>query len=208
MFIKISLVVSFIVLFPLTSFAKTVVLGTYGRTYPFAEKNLLSVIKQRASRIDMKKYRKVIKHEVINYEPYSMEVRLPRALKTEIFTPDMYYTARYNIYDSKGQILYPKGFRFKITNYIHLPYTLVIINPLDKRQLEWFEKSRYFGKLGVMFMITEGNYFRLEEKLKIPVFYWMKDLQKRFKLKAVPSVIWQEGTTVYVKQYHVNSKVK
>ena len=206
MFTKILLAVSFIVLFPLTAFAKTVVLGTYGRTYPFAEKNLLAVIKERAKRINMKKYQKIIKREVINYEPYSMEVRLPSAKKTEIFTPDMYYTTKYNIYDSKGQVLYPKGFRFKITRYIHLPYTLVIINPLVKKQLEWFEKSRYYGKLGVMFMITEGNYFRLEQKLKIPVFYWMKDLQKRFKLKAVPSVIWQEGTTVYVKQYHLSEK--
>jgi hypothetical protein len=188
-------------LFPARAFAKTVVLGTYGNTYPFAEKNMLKVIKERASRINMKKYRGIIKKEAINYEPYSQEVNLPQAKKTLVFAPNMYYTTKYNIYDSKGQVLYPKGFRFKITRYVHLPYILVVINPTVKKDLEWFEKSRYFGKLGVMFCITKGNYFRLEQKLKIPVFYWMKELQRRFKLKAVPSVIWQEGTTVYVKQY-------
>ena len=183
--------------------AKTTVLGTYGKTYPFAEKDLLSVIKERAKNVNWKKVIKNahIKKQVKNYQPYNQEVVLPDALHTKVFEPSMYYTLKFNIRDSKGQIIYPKGFRYKITDYITLPNILVVINGDSLRQVKWFKHSRFFNNLKVMLLITKGDYYKLDEKLKIPVYYYMKPLQKRFKLKAVPSIIWQEGHNIYVKQY-------
>jgi conjugal transfer pilus assembly protein TraW len=187
----------------ITAHAEIIVLGTYGKTYPFAEKNFLTVIKNKAKKINWKKVirNSHLKREVENFQPYNQEVALPEALHTKVFKPNMYYTLKFSIKNAKGQIIYPKGFRYKITNYITLPNILVVINGDNKKQVDWFRHSKYFNNISVMIMITKGNYYRLDKKFKIPVYYYMKQLQKRFRLKATPSVIWQKRHTIYVKQY-------
>ena len=187
--------------------AETINLGVYGKTYRFREKDLLSVIKNKAKKVNWQAVikRSHIKKQVENYQPYNQEVNLPTALHTKLFEPSMYYTLKFNIKNAKGQIIYPKGFRYKITDYIKLPNVLVVINGDSKRQVEWFKHSKYYNNIYVMFMITKGNYSKLDKKLMIPTYFYMKPLQKRFKLKAVPSVIWQKGTTIYVKQYGKNA---
>ena len=190
--------------------AETKVLGVYGKTYRFREKDLLTVIKDKAKKVNWKAVIKHahIKRQVENYQPYNQEVDLPTALHTKVFEPSMYYTLKFNIKNAMGQIIYPKGFRYKITNYIKLPNVLVVINGDSKSQVKWFKHSKYYNNIYVMFMITKGNYYKLDKKFKIPTYFYMKALQKRFKLKAVPSVIWQKGTTIYVKQYGKNAVYK
>jgi conjugal transfer pilus assembly protein TraW len=117
----------------------------------------------------------------------------------------MYYTLKFNIRDSKGNIIYPKGFRYKITDYVYMPNFLIVINGDSKKQVKWFRHSKFRNNIAVMLLITKGDYYKLEKKLGIPVYFYMKQLQKRFKLKAVPSVVWQKGTTIYVKQYGKNA---
>jgi conjugal transfer pilus assembly protein TraW len=186
---------------------KTINLGTYGKTYKFREKDLLSVIKNKAKKVDWQAVikRSHIKRQVENYQPYNQEVSLPVALHTKVFEPSMYYTLKFNIRDSKGNIIYPKGFRYKITNYIFLPNFLVVINGDSKKQVEWFKHSKFRKNIAIMLLITKGDYYKLEKKLGIPVYFYMKALQKRFKLKAVPSVIWQKGSIIYIKQYGKNA---
>ena len=190
--------------------AKTLNLGVYGKTYKFREKDLLAVIKNKAKKVNWQAVikRSHIKRQVENYQPYNQEVQLPTALHTKVFEPSMYYTLKFNIKNAKGQIIYPKGFRYKITNYIKLPNVLVVINGDSKKQVEWFKHSKYYNNIDVMLMMTKGNYYKLDKKLMIPTYFYMKALQKRFKLKAVPSVIWQKGTTIYVKQYGKNAVYK
>ena len=192
---------------------EVIVIGRYGKTYPFEEKNFLTVIKNKIKHKNWAAYRKSqhFKKKIEDYQPYSQEVLLPTALHTKTFKPDMYYTLKFNIRDSKGNIIYPKGFRYKITDYITLPNVLVVINGESKTQLNWFVHSPYYNNIGVMFMITHGNYFKLDKKLKIPTYYYMSSLQKRFQLKAVPSIIWQKGHNLFVKQigkYEIQKDLK
>ena len=186
---------------------ETVNLGVYGKTYRFREKDLLAVIKNKAKKVNWQAVikRSHIKRQVENYQPYNQEVDLPTALHTKVFEPSMYYTLKFDIKNAKGQIIYPKGFRYKLTDYIKLPNVLVVINGDSKRQIEWFKHSKYYNNIYVMFMITKGNYTKLDKKLMVPTYYYMKALQKRFKLKATPSVIWQKGSIIYVKQYGKNA---
>ncbi len=186
------------------------VLRSDGKTYHIAEKNLLGVIKNRVKHVNWQAVikRSHIKRQVEHYQPYNQEVPLPTALHTKVFEPSMYYTLKYNIKSSTGQIIYPKGFRYKITDYIKLPNVLVVINGDSKRQVEWFRHSKYFNNLSVMPLITKGNYYKLDKRFKIPVYFYMKSLQKRFKLQAVPSIIWQKGTVLYVKQYGKNAVLR
>ena len=190
-------------IYNISAHAETTVLGMYGKTYPFAEKNFLTVIKDKAKKVNWKKVirNSHLKKQVENFQPYNQEVALPDALHTKIFTPSMYYTLKFSIKNANGRVIYPKGFRYKITDYITLPNILVVINGDNKKQVEWFRHSKYFNNISVMIMITKGDYYKLDKKFKIPVYYYMKQLQKRFRLKATPSVIWQKRHTIYVKQY-------
>ena len=187
--------------------AKTFNLGIYGKTYKFREKDLLTVIKNKAKKMNWKAVIKHahIKRQVEHYQPYNQEVPLRTALHTKVFEPSMYYTLKFSIKNAKGQVIYPKGFRYKITNYVKLTNILVIINGDSKKQIEWFRHSKYYNNIYVMLMITKGNYYKLDKKFGFPTYFYMKALQKRFKLRAVPSVIWQKGTMIYVKQYGKNA---
>lgn len=178
------------------------IVGTFGQTYHIKEKNLLDVIKSRAGLATdyIKKERRNAKKIVENYQPRQLEVNLPPARHTRTFAPNMWYTNPRTIKDAKGNVIYPKGYRFKITDYAVLPYVLVVINGDDKKQVSWFVNSKYYKNIDVMLMITKGSYYRLSKRFQMPVFYYLSSMQPRFTLKAVPDVIWQKGTTLFVKQ--------
>ena len=187
-------------------YAKVTVVGVFGRTYKIKEKDLISVIKYRASRVNWKEFRKKqhFKRQIKNYQPYNQEVNLPNAIHSKVFKPDMWYTLKFTIRDSNGNVIYPKGFKYKITDYITMPNILVVINGDEKRQVKWFKESKFYNNISTMLMITKGSYYKLDKTLKVPVYYYMSALQKRFALKAVPSVIWQRGHNLYVKQIGKN----
>lgn len=197
-------------LMPFSAFGFAKIVGTYGKTYKFAENNLMQVVKNKAKNFDWKAYYKAqkMKQKIEDYQPLSQEVNLPNAFHTLVFEPNMYYTLDRSIKNIKGTVIYPKGFRFKITDYISLKQILVVINGDSAKQVEWFKHSKYFNNIDVMFLITKGNYYRLEKKFKIPVFYYIKGLQRRFKVRATPSVIWQKGNILYVKQFGLYHKKK
>ena len=187
-------------------FAQTTTVGVYGNIYKIKEKDLIKVIKYRADRVNWKEYRKKqhFKRQIENYQPYNQEVNLPDAIHTKVFKPNMWYALKFAVKDSNGNVIYPKGFRYKITDYITLPNIIVVINGDEKKQVKWFKESKFYNNISTMFMITKGNYFKLDKALKIPVYYYMSALQKRFALKAVPSVIWQKGHNLYVEQIGEN----
>ena len=203
---KILILLLFVFGFAPPVYAKITGVGVYGRTYKIKEKDLISVIKYRASKVNWKEFRKKqhFKRQIEDYQPYNQEVNLPDALHSKVFKPDMWYTLKFTIRDSKGNVIYPKGFRYKITDYVTLPNVLVVINGDEKRQVKWFKDSKFYNNISTMLMITKGNYYRLDKTLKVPVYYYMSALQKRFALKAVPSVIWQTGRNLYVKQIGKN----
>ena len=182
------------------------VVGRAGAVYPIAEKDALSELMQRVRQVEWKKQFSGIRQSVRAFQPTDL-ARLPRVRHDRIFMVDPTYTLPFDIPDGKGGILYPKDYTFNPLDYVSLPDVLVFIDGADKRQLEWFQKSPYAKAPNVMLLLTGGSYPEVEKKLQRPVFYAPEKITKRFKIEAVPSVLYQKGEFLEVKEFEIkNSK--
>lgn len=189
-----------VLLLAVTSHAGTVDLGVVGKTYPIKERDALEEVESRARQVDWKKALAKIKPE--NYRPKDLE-RLPRAVKPDSFIVDMTYTLDMDIPDGRGGILYPKGYTFNPLDYVPFLKTLVVINPKDRDQAAWFRSSPYAGRVDVMLLITDGSYVEMSKKLNRPVFYATSRIVERFNLRAVPSIVYQDGRFMKVDEVSV-----
>lgn len=186
--------------------AKVVDLGTYGATYPIAEKDAVVELKEAAARVDWNKVldKEKWKRKAEDFKPRDL-ASLPRARKTRAYTVDMSYTLPFDIprVDRNGKVtgtLYPKGYTFNPLDYVSYPGILVFIDGSDKKQVEWFRKSKFFRDYRTRLLITGGSYYELEKAMGIPVFYAARPVVERLRIKAVPSIAWQRGKYMVVKE--------
>jgi len=181
-------------------------LGTFGQTYPIAERDALEEIKERAAHIDWGRIfsRENMEKAVKAYRPDTPF--LPRAQKQRVRLVDMTYTLDIDIPDGKGGILYPKGYTFNPLDYVDFPRTLVVINGDDVSQVAWFSRSDYSKNVKAMLLLTGGSYYDLGKKLDRPVFYATPDIVNRLQLEAVPSIVRQKGRYMEVKEVAVPDK--
>jgi len=188
-----------------SSHAQAKDLGTYGATYPIAEPDSLTELNEKAAKVDWKRHLNPEKltRKVRNFRPKDLK-RLPAARRDRAFLSDLSYTLDVDIPDGKGGILYPKGYTFNPLDYLRFRRTIVVINGTDRRQVEWFRKSPWNKDLNVTLLLTDGGYFELGKRLRRPVFYASALIADRLGLKAVPSVVRQNGRFMEVREYAVH----
>ena len=185
------------------SVSYALVVGHAGVTYSIAERDAATELKEKLAQIDWKKKLANIKPQVRDFQPPDIAY-LPRARRDRSFLVDPTYTLSHDIPDGKGGILYPKGYTFNPLDYVSLPGVLVIIDGRDKKQIEWFQKSPYAALANVEIYLTGGSYRELSERLQRPVFYATKQIVKRLKLAAVPSVVYQKGKYLEVNEFEIS----
>ncbi|MEA3373722.1 MAG: hypothetical protein U9Q62_08550 [Campylobacterota bacterium] len=176
-----------------------------GKTYEFAEKDLLVVINEKINnerpqlqaRLDEAKER--IRGNIENYKPDDLN-KLPPATQDRVFYPDMTYTLEMDIPDAEGRIIYPKGYSYNISDYISLPYEIVVFDATDPKQLAWVIENEYHTKAGELLMITDGQPFKLMREFKKPVYFALNKVQERFKLEHTPSKIIQMGNKIKITE--------
>lgn len=180
-------------------------LGTFGAVYPVVEEDLIKKIQEYIARIDMPRYEREQKDKarkyILNYKPGSIPGKLPVADKDSVFSVDMSYTLDFDIPDGKGGILYPKGYTFNPLDYTFLSKTIVLLDGTDRRQIKWFKSSPWHKRLDVTVLLTNGTYHVLSKDLKRPVFYASRKIIERFNIKALPSVVVQNGNVMNVHEY-------
>ena len=182
-------------------------LGVLGNTYSIAERDALEEIQERARAVDWEKKmdRKKAEKRIKSYKPRNLS-KLPRALEDKTSLVDMTYTLDIDIPNGKGGILYPKGYTFNPLEHVQFPNTIVVIDGTDEEQVNWFLKSDYANDYKTTFMLSDGSYYDLMEKLKRPVYFADDRIINRFKLKAVPSVIRQKGNYMEVCEFGIKKK--
>lgn len=187
-------------LVPASYAAKPMVLG---KTYKIKEKDALLEIEERAKSVD---WQKTFNEERLNaikrYQPKDL-TRLPRATETHAYFVDMTYTLDMDVPDGKGGILYPKGYTFNPLDYVTYPGVIVVIDASDSDQIAWFERSPYAAGIQTRLLICDGSHYDAAQVFRRPVFYLNEKIASRFQLKAVPSVIRQNGDKMEVRQYDV-----
>jgi conjugal transfer pilus assembly protein TraW len=182
-----------------------------GETFEFAEKNMIEEIKSQIennkSKIDSKieEYKKTTKEKVKNYKPVDLK-KLTPAIKNNIFYPDMTYTNPNDIYDNKGDIIYPKGFKFNPLDYQNIPYQMIVINGDSNEEIEWLIKNNFIDNIKYMILLSDGNYKEVAEKINQPVFYAMPKITEKFNLEHTPSIITQIGNKMEVKEICLSCK--
>ena len=143
------------------------------------------------------------KEKANNYKPADLK-KLTPALKNNIFYPDMTYTNPNDIYDNKGNIIYPKGFKFNPLDYQTIHYQMIIINGNSEKELNWLIENNYIDNIKYMILLSDGNYKEVGEKIKQPVFYAMPKITEKFNLEHTPSIITQIGNKMEVKEICLN----
>ena len=176
-------------------------LGTVGTTYEIVEKDALIALQERAKEVNWNRVfsREKTEKLIREYRPKDI-ISLPRAEKNGTFHVDMTYSLDFDIPDGKGGILYPGGYTFNPLEYVRMPTTLVMINGDDPEQVSWFNQSAYNKDVKTMLLLVEGSYADVAKKLNRPVFYADKRIIDKFNLKAVPSVVRQDGLFMEVKE--------
>lgn len=184
-------------------------LGVFGAVYDIAEKDALKEIEERAKEADMN--RAVNRGELVkklrNYAPEDLkDMKLRPAQKERIFLVDMTYTLDRDIADEKGNVVYPKGYRFNPLDYITYPGTIVILNGKSPAQVAWFKRSDYSRDLRAKLLIADGLHAELSKAFNRPVFYASQAIIEVFQIKAVPSVVKQKGVVMEVREIPVPEK--
>ncbi len=205
LFLKLTLLMVAVLALSIPVTAKTI--GTFGATYAIAEPDALAEIMERAKKADWSKYfnkelytKKILEHE------RSFEYVLPKAKVPSVRMVDMTYTLTFDIRDINGKVVYPKGFTFKPSQYMPMPYSIVVIDGSDKAQVRWLKSSGYGTKVAAMVLTTGGETEKLMKDLKRPVYVADHRIVERFQVRAVPSVIVQKGLDMEVTEIVVPEK--
>jgi len=198
-----------LLLLPLLLNAKVVEILYVGKTYPFAEEDFLTAIQKRIEEKKDELYKKAYelseeaKKKIINFKPPGIDPLTP-AEKNETRLVDLTYTLPFDIKDANGKIIYPKGFTFNPAKYVRINYTIIVLNANRKEEVEWFFKSKY-SKNPLMYKVflTDGNWYEFQKRYKSQVFYCLREIQERFKLRHTVSIIRQVGDKMEVREIKI-----
>jgi conjugal transfer pilus assembly protein TraW len=180
------------------------VVGSGGAVYPIHEKDALEELHERIKQVNWNRHLEGLGRSIKAYRPGTLHP-LPKAREDRTFTVDLTYTLEFDIPDGSGGILYPKGYTFNPLDYAGLPNTLVFIDGEDTEQVAWFRNSGYAKNPRVMLLLTNGSHVSVSGKLQRPVFYATRQIAERFRLQAVPSVLYQKGRLVEVKEFAIEN---
>ena len=191
------------------SSAYAIVVGRAGATYPVIERDAMSDLMERVRQVDWKRWMSGLRHDVETYLLLDLpEEKLPRARHDTAFMVDPTYTLPFDIPDGKGGILYPKGYTFNPLDYVSLPGAIVFIDGADRKQVLWFKKSPYAKSGVVILLLTGGSYMKVERELERPVFYANERIVKRFRVTALPAIVFQRGKLLEVSEIKIEIQDK
>ncbi|MGK7345014.1 MAG: hypothetical protein ACNS63_04320 [Candidatus Nitrospinota bacterium M3_3B_026] len=176
--------------------------GTIGAVYPVAEPDALAELEAAAAAVDWKTVlRKAVRESFKNYVPPD-PADLPRARTGDGFLFDPAYTLDHDVQVGEGMV-YPAGFSYNPLDYVSLPGRIVVLDAADGEQVDWLTDSDLLEDFRTTILITGGDAQTLAAKLKRPVHYMTGRLAQRLGLRAVPSVVEQEGRFFRVREIDV-----
>lgn len=119
---------------------------------------------------------------------------LPRAEVARTRTLIPFFTLSFEIADAEGRVLYPKGYKFNPLEYLTLPSRLFVV---DVPLLDWALEERTEGD---MVLLSGGNPLAESRQRKTAIFKLEEQIRTRFDLQYVPSIIRQEGKSLFIEE--------
>lgn len=171
-----------------------------GQTFPIAEPDLLQEIKQRAATQDWKSVMQ--RKDPATFTAFQT-TRLPVAVADAAFLVDPTYTLPQDVIDNKGVVIYPAGTTINVYARRQFPGRTIVI-AADAAHLRWLDevaKPTAADKV----LIAGTNMLEARELLGArKVFALDERARERFGLRAVPSIVQQEGIQLRVREYAVD----
>lgn len=189
-----------------------VAVDTIGPVYPINEQNLLDVMMSKLKQMEktgqiqqmQQQWLQAARERVMNPQG----IKLPRAheVKTRFYDPSI--TVSRDIYLPDGQLLHKAGTVVNPLVIRSFNKRMLFIDAHDKDQVSWaknqYQQSGWRDKV----ILVNGSYVDVMKDWKQPVYFDQiggglgerETLVQRFGIKALPSVVSQEGNQLKIME--------
>lgn len=170
-----------------------------GQTFPISEPDVLDEIKQRAAARDWQSLLR--RHDPTTFSGFH-SASLPPAEADASFLFDPTYTLPRNVTDAKGQVIYPAGTTINVYERRTFPGRTIVVLPTVAhfRWLRDVAKPTHQDKV----LISGGSVLDARRAFQDVRLYALdKRVIERFGLRAVPTIVQQEGIQLRVTEYLV-----
>lgn len=181
-------------------------LGTIGPVYPIGEENALDTIMKRLKEKERSGELKRIQQESIRRSVNSVKNPKPvaglsivRERGQRLVDPTVTYGDA--VKTDEGQIIVPAGAKINPLLVTALTKRLVFFDGRDREQTEAVRKLVQKHSTKVKPILVAGSWYDTSKAWKTQVFFDQHGkLSERFGIKAVPTVISQQGSMLLVEE--------
>lgn len=174
-------------------------LGVVGPVYPIAEQDMLQTIEQRLTALEESGELTRLEDDAkARYQAYVERpegVRLPRAKQNRTYYVDPSLTVPYDIKDHEGRIIHPAGTTVNPLDHMTLSKQLLFFDGDDPVQVDWARAMVESNPVHMKPILTNGPVLALMKDWQLRLYFDQKgSLLGRFGIKAVPAIVYQEGS--------------
>ncbi len=181
-------------------------IGTIGPIYPIGEESALTLIMKNLREKEKSGELKKIQDAAIRRSMESMTHMPPVAgigtvaqRTTKRIDPTVTYTQA--LTTDNGQIVIPAGTKINPLDVMHLSKRLVFFDGRDLQQREAVRRLVAHDQTKVKPILIAGSWLEMTKAWKTQVYYDQHGtLTKRFGIRAVPSVIYQQGNQLVLDE--------
>lgn len=180
--------------------------GIKGPVYEIAEKNLLSLMRDRFQEMQQNgewgKFKQSIQGEV------ESKVKMPKSVKgitpatqSRSWEYDPTWTLQHAIVDEQGRLIARKGQTVNPLDYIPLLETLVFVDATLDKEIHYLEKMLLNEKKTVKIVLINGNVADLAKRLNRPIYFDQRgQITERFGIKHTPGLVRQQGRVLAIEE--------
>ena len=178
-----------------------VIAGRYGTTYPISERDAYEEIMEKVKKANLSGRFLLLKKHVMEHA--AVNNRLGRATRDRVFRISIKFQLPFDIKDHTGKIIYPQGYTFNPLEYVRFPFTLVFFDSTSEKELEWLKKSGLLERHDTILIITRGSVFNASELTGRIVYLGDERILRYFSVEKTPSIVYQDGETMILKEIGV-----
>lgn len=182
-------------------------LGVIGKVYEITERDLLEVMHERMNqKMESGEMDQIYKGMQDDFKQYAMRppgIKLPRATEYRATEISPLYTLDRDIVDADGKLLFKAGTQVNPLEVNPLTKALCFIDGDDVEQVEWMLKYCTNHEPNKLILVN-GDVGRLMKELNRRLYFDQRQiLVNKFEIAALPAVVRQSGTVLYVEEFPI-----